>query len=218
MQAAGQWTLIEDDLGADWVEAHLVFAVEDPGTIGAAAAVLAPLGPGRAGNELRFQVRREGGGPDKVRNLVRRLDRKRIWGTLALVGSQAEPHVAPAGTEPEDALGLVESWDCSPRDASAGMARSPVRARARLDGLPPAGGAARRSPEPDPQPAGDRAPLPRQLGPGLRHLAGHGAALPRTDRGRRDHGSCPCARTCCPTPGTKQRSAPSGASPDARSS
>ena len=113
MQAAGQWTLIEDDLGADWVEAHLVFSVEDPGAIGAAAAVLAPLGPGRAGDELRFQVRREGGGPDKVRNLVRRLDRKRIWGTLTLVGSQAEPHVAPVGTEPEDAVGLVESWNAA---------------------------------------------------------------------------------------------------------
>ena len=194
-----------------------MFGVEDPGTIGAAAAVLAPLSPGRSGTELRFQVRREGGGPDKVRNLVGRLDRKRIWGTLSLVGSQAEPDVAPVGTAPEDAMGLVESWDAALADAAARVARSPVRARARLDGLPPAGGAARRSPEPDPQPGGDRASLPRQLGPGLRHLAGHGAALPRTDRGRRDHGSCPRARTCCPRPGTKQRSAPSGASPDAPS-
>ena len=112
MQAAGQWKLIEDDLGADWVEANLVFGVEDRGTIGAAAAVLAPLSPGRSGTELRFQVRREGGGPDKVRNLVGRLDRKRIWGTLSLVGSQAAD-VAPVGTEPEDAMGLVESWDAA---------------------------------------------------------------------------------------------------------
>ncbi len=111
MQAAEQWKLIERELGADWSEAHLMFAVEDPGTIGAAAAVLAPLGPGRAGNELRFQVRREGGGPEKVRNLVGRLDRKRIWGTLALVGSHAETRAAPARVEPEEAVGLVESWD-----------------------------------------------------------------------------------------------------------
>ena len=97
MQAAGQWKLIEDDLGADWVEANLLFGVEDPGTIGEAAAVLAPLSPGRSGKELRFQVRREGGGPDKVRNLVRRLDRKRIWGTLSLVDSRAEADVAPVG-------------------------------------------------------------------------------------------------------------------------
>ena len=114
MQAAGQWKLIEHDLGADWVEAHFVFTVEDPGTIGAAAAVLAPLGPGRAGDELRFQVRREGGGPDKVRNLVGRLDRKRIWGTLSMVESQAEPRTAATvAAQPEEAPGLVESWDAA---------------------------------------------------------------------------------------------------------
>ena len=113
MQAAGQWKLIENELGPDWVEAHLVFVVEDPGTIGAAAAVLAPLGPGRAGDELRFQLRREGGGPDTVRNLVRRLDRKRIWGTLSLVESLAEaPKTAPTG-ELRERVGLVESWDAA---------------------------------------------------------------------------------------------------------
>ena len=113
MQAAGQWKLIENELGPDWVEAHLVFVVEDPGTIGAAAAVLAPLGPGRAGDELRFQLRREGGGPDTVRNLVRRLDRKRIWGTLSLVESLAEaPTTAPTG-EFRERVGLVESWDAA---------------------------------------------------------------------------------------------------------
>ncbi|MBA3561275.1 MAG: hypothetical protein H0W35_00945 [Actinobacteria bacterium] len=110
MQAAGQWKLIERDLGADWDEARFLFSVEDPGSIGDAAAVLAPLGPGRAGGELRFQIRREGGGPDKVRNLVGRLDRKRIWGTLTLVESRAEPRAATA-VESEKALGLVESWD-----------------------------------------------------------------------------------------------------------
>ncbi len=110
MQAAGQWKLIERDLGADWDEARFLFSVEDPGSIGDAAAVLAPLGPGRAGGELRFQIRREGGGPDKVRNLVGRLDRKRIWGTLTLVESRAEPCAATA-VESEKALGLVESWD-----------------------------------------------------------------------------------------------------------
>jgi len=114
MQAAGQWKLIERDLGADWDEAHFVFSVEDPGSIGDAAAVLAPLGPGRAGGELRFQIRREGGGPDKVRNLVGRLDRKRIWGTLTLVESRAaEPPTTAPAVEPEEAPGLVVSWDAA---------------------------------------------------------------------------------------------------------
>lgn len=115
MQAADQWKLIERELGANWDEARLLFSVEDAGSIGDAAAVLAPLGPGRAGAELRFQVRREGGGPDKVRNLVRRLDRKRIWGTLTLVESHAEPRVAPSSVEPDsrEDVGIVESWDAA---------------------------------------------------------------------------------------------------------
>lgn len=114
MQATGQWTRIEESLGADWEEARVSFSVEDPGTIGAAAAVLAPLGPGRSGSELRFQVQRRGGGPDKVRNLLRRLDRKRIWGTLTLVESRAEqPAAAPPTVELHDGVGasIVQSWD-----------------------------------------------------------------------------------------------------------
>jgi hypothetical protein len=113
MQATAQWTRIEESLGADWDEARLSFTVEDRSTIGAAAAVLAPLGPGRSGSELRFQVQRKGGGPDKLRNLLRRLDRKRIWGTLTLVESRTEtPSAAPA-VERDDSAGmsLVQSWD-----------------------------------------------------------------------------------------------------------
>ncbi len=96
-----------------------MFSVEDAGSIGDAAAVLAPLGPGRAGTQLRFQVRREGGGPDKIRNLVGRLDRKRLWGALALVEAKTEPRAVPA-REPEAALGLVEGWDAALADLPPG--------------------------------------------------------------------------------------------------
>ena len=113
MQAASQWKLIERELGADWDEARFVFSVEDPDSIADAAAVLAPLGPGRSGGELRFQISREGGGPDKVRNLVGRLDRKRIWGELSLVESHAEAHATALAVEPKEALGVVESWDAA---------------------------------------------------------------------------------------------------------
>ncbi|MBA3374592.1 MAG: hypothetical protein H0U00_02055 [Actinobacteria bacterium] len=113
MQAADQWKLIERDLGPDWDEAHFVFSIEDAGSIGDAAAVLAPLGPGRAGGELRFNVARRGGGPDKLRNLVARLDRKRIWGTLTLVESRSEPRETTSAAEPVEAVGLVESWDAA---------------------------------------------------------------------------------------------------------
>jgi len=113
MQAASQWKLIERELGADWDEARFVFSVEDPDSIADAAAVLAPLGPGRSGGELRFQISREGGGPDKVRNLVGRLDRKRIWGELSLVESHAEAHAIVLAVELKEAPGVVESWDAA---------------------------------------------------------------------------------------------------------
>ncbi|MEX2612839.1 MAG: hypothetical protein WD380_04615 [Gaiellaceae bacterium] len=113
MQASSQWKLIEDSLGAVWDEARLSFVVEDAGSIGGAAAILAPLGPGRAGDELRFQVARRGGGPERVRNLLERLDDKRLWGTLTLVDS----HVAtPEPTAPElepEARKAAESWDAA---------------------------------------------------------------------------------------------------------
>ena len=120
MQAAAQWTLIEEQLGPDWDEARFSFSVEDAGAIGDAAAVLAPLGPGRSGSELRFQVQRKGGGPDKLRNLLRRLDRKRIWGTLALVESRVDtPTTAPA-VEQDGGPSLLEAWDAALTDLPPG--------------------------------------------------------------------------------------------------
>jgi len=112
MQASEQWKQIEESLGAAWDEAQLSFVVEDSVAIGGAAAVLAPLGPGRAGDELRFQVARRGGGPERVRNLLERLDDKRLWGTLTLVDSQAVMPLAEPEIEPA-AQAAAESWDAA---------------------------------------------------------------------------------------------------------
>ncbi|HSI97495.1 MAG TPA: hypothetical protein VK926_03965, partial [Gaiellaceae bacterium] len=81
MRAVDQWVAIEGVLGGAWDAARLSFAVEDPAAVGAAAAVLAPLGPGRTGHELRLLVSRRGGGRETLRNLLGHLDRKRIWGS-----------------------------------------------------------------------------------------------------------------------------------------
>lgn len=114
MRAADRWREIEEELGEDWDEAHLRFVPEDKDAIGKAAAVLAPLGPGRAENELRFQVTRRGSSPERLRNLLARLDRKRVWGELTLVDAT---HVAPpaegeaALAQPRRRHGLVEQWD-----------------------------------------------------------------------------------------------------------
>jgi hypothetical protein len=114
MRAVDQWLLIERGLPDDWEEARLTFAVEDQGTVASAAAVLGPLGPGRSGGELRFQVRHSGsGGPESLKNLLRALDRKRIWGTLGLVDVR-EPAPAPAEPAPiHRGERLAESWDAA---------------------------------------------------------------------------------------------------------
>jgi len=110
MRAAEQWAQIEDGLGADWNEVRLSFAPE--GAIADAAAVLGPLQPGQVGDELRFDVARTGGGPDRTRNVLTRLDRKRVWGTLSIVGvseavvAREEPVAAPAPR-----VSLVVAWD-----------------------------------------------------------------------------------------------------------
>ena len=106
MQALEQWRRIESELDPDWDEARLSFTVDDEVAIGDAAAVLAPLGPGRHRGELRFQVSRRGAGPERLVNLLRRLDRKRIWGTLTLVDAQTAPRPEP---QPEQAAALAEA-------------------------------------------------------------------------------------------------------------
>jgi hypothetical protein len=119
MRAVDQWTGIERELGAEWDDARLAFVVETEAAVPGAAAVLAPLGPGRAGRELRFQVTRTGAGPERLRNLLRRLDRKRIWGTLRLVDARREPAPEPR-TEPLGGATLAEGWDGAVEELPAG--------------------------------------------------------------------------------------------------
>jgi hypothetical protein len=107
MRAADQWALLETDLGSNWTEARLSFTPE--GSTTSAAAILAPLSPGRVEGKLRFHVTRAGSGPERLRNLLERLDRKRVWGTLSLIDStQAQPVVAQV---PAQSAPLVDAWD-----------------------------------------------------------------------------------------------------------
>jgi organic radical activating enzyme len=116
MRAADQWVLLENELGADWTEARLAFSPE--GSPAPAAAILAPLGPGRVGEELRFHISRSGGEPERLRNLLERLDRNRIWGTLSVTGPTAAPTDA-AIAEPvtaartEETVSLANAWDAA---------------------------------------------------------------------------------------------------------
>jgi hypothetical protein len=116
MRAVDQWKAIQRALPDGWEEARLSFTVEDPKSIGATAAVLAPLGPGRSGSEFRIQVRPSGGptGVESLRNLLGRLDRKRIWGNLALTDLQAHedrPELVAQSHEAAGPLPLAPAWD-----------------------------------------------------------------------------------------------------------
>lgn len=113
MRAAEQWSQIENTLDPTWTEAHVAFTPE--GAVGEAAAVLAPLQPVRVRDELRFHVARTGGGQERLKNTLRALDRKRVWGTLALVDVATEAAL-PVPTPPAPTLtraraALATAWD-----------------------------------------------------------------------------------------------------------
>lgn len=119
MRAVEQWERVREGLPEGWQEARLAFTPEDPSAVAGAAAVLAPLGPGRALDSLRFTVRPSGGpsGVESVRNLLTRVDGKRIWGELALLDvtvPEAEVAEAPSAGVPSAAapsLSLVAAWE-----------------------------------------------------------------------------------------------------------
>jgi hypothetical protein len=109
MRAVEQWDQLERGLSDGWIEVRVSFTSEDPAEATAAAGVLAPLGPGRFGSELRFHVRPSGSnGVATARNLLSRLDRNRIWGALSLVDVQIPDR--PLVPVPEGRR-LVEAWE-----------------------------------------------------------------------------------------------------------
>ena len=111
MQAAEQWAQIEQELPADWSETQLAFTPE--GSVAEAAAVLGPLQPGRVGNELRLHIERAEGGVERARNIFRALDRRRIWGTLSVVGSIRDVAPLVEASGPERPGSLAEQWDAA---------------------------------------------------------------------------------------------------------
>jgi len=109
MRVADQFRDLESRLPADWADAQLVFTVDDARQCERAAALLAPLGPGRRGNQIRLVVSRREGRLDLLRRLLARLDRERLRGKLEVVTfSQTAPEVR------EDARAvwppLEEAW------------------------------------------------------------------------------------------------------------
>lgn len=110
MRAVDQWDAIEAELPESWEEARLGFVPE--GSAEEAAAVLLPLRPGRAGDELRLHVRRDLGDATRLRHLLGRLDEKRVWGVLSLLETSASDAGAEGGSDRSAARSpLAEAWD-----------------------------------------------------------------------------------------------------------
>jgi hypothetical protein len=96
MRVVDQFREIESQVPAGWADIRLVLVVDDPGQVERAAALLGPLGPGRAGNRVQLTVTRTGGRVELLRRLLGRIDRERIRGQLELVTfSEAAPQPPP---------------------------------------------------------------------------------------------------------------------------
>jgi hypothetical protein len=110
VSVVGQWREILRGLPEDWADARFRLSVEDEGACDRAAAVLAPLNPGRRERVIRFHAARRGSGPspDVVERRLRQLDEERIKGELELVGAgKAEPD------EPRHRPTLAPAWDAA---------------------------------------------------------------------------------------------------------
>jgi hypothetical protein len=107
---ADQWNAIEQGLDPRWTDARLELRIDDESARSRAAALLAPAGPGRMGNAIRFYTARRGTGvgPEAIRRMLRRIDAEKIQGHLALVASDEAP--------PEPAISrasLASEWDAA---------------------------------------------------------------------------------------------------------
>jgi hypothetical protein len=109
MRVADQFRDLESRLPADWADAQLVLTVDDDRQFERAAELLAPLGPGRRGGQVRFVASRREGRVDLLRRLFARLDRERIRGKLEVVTySQTVPE--PPAESRASWPPLAEGW------------------------------------------------------------------------------------------------------------
>jgi len=109
VRVADQFRELESHLPADWADARLVLIVDDTARSERAAALLAPLGPGKVENRIQLTVTRHGGNLERLRRLLARVDRERIRGRLELVTFSAavvEPQREARAAWPP----LEEAW------------------------------------------------------------------------------------------------------------
>ena len=109
MGLAAHWDAMVAELPPDWPEIRVRLRLARPEDAARAAALLGPLSPGVAGDELHLLVTSRGAaGPAVARRLLVRLDAEGIGGTLELVGQVAAAAVASAAAPPRP---LAAAWD-----------------------------------------------------------------------------------------------------------
>ena len=154
-----------------------------------AAAVLAPLQPGRVGERAPV--------PRHARRTAAPSARGTSSGGSTASGSGARSRsldvarrrarrAPPRRHAADRRASLVEQWDDAARHAPAGLERPAVRARARLERPPAPRGAPRRAAEPDAGAGCDSRSASASRASGLRRLAADGAPLLRA-HGRGGH-------------------------------
>ena len=189
-----QWSALERRLPSDWESVALRIRTEQPNELSEAARVLAPMGVGRAGEELALTVLRAGGnaGPEAARRLFSRLDERRVWCLLEQervdVVDEAPPGLSPVEAPVADGS-VAQAWDTMlaglPSDwsdllCSLELDSSALLARAALLCAP-------LNPARDRARAGFTFRAARRTG--LRRLARDGTALLRAARRGRDPGA-----------------------------
>jgi hypothetical protein len=110
------WPLVDQfqgltsNLRDDWQSVRLRLIVADEKSAARAAALLGPTNPGVRGKVINFTTARRGAGvgPDRIGQLLQRLDAERIRGKLQLVGTEeASPRLD------DKRPSLADAWDAS---------------------------------------------------------------------------------------------------------
>jgi len=108
VRIADQFRDLEAQLPADWADVRLALVVDDPAQAERAAALLAPLGPTRFGSRVQMTVPRRGGAVERLRRLLRGIDRERVRARLEVVTASSAP--VEAGDAPASWPALEEAW------------------------------------------------------------------------------------------------------------
>jgi len=108
MPLAEQFRRLASSLPDGWQSARLRLIVADERDSAGAAALLGPTNPGQRGKVINFATARRGAGvgPDRIRELLRRLDTEGIEGELELVGVEEAASLADS-----ERPTLAGGWD-----------------------------------------------------------------------------------------------------------